>query len=196
MDAMDKNLINMDNEHDPIYGKLHTVSNTSQLPGGPALQVVRLTIQGRLTPYVAPTTTREQYNYITKHHKNQFVWLEDMNAEEACKKLIILVINAVYLEPLWEPRFEYKGKTLRNFLDLLIDEFQATPEEQAAVKALIKQAWDPKKHIVKLLSRLKKKQLTILGKMRNIILYPKEDFIEALYMTAQEKKQFPKACTK
>ena len=59
MNAIDKSLININNEHDPIYGKLHTVSNTSQLPGGPALQVVLSTNQGILTPYVAPTTTRE-----------------------------------------------------------------------------------------------------------------------------------------
>ena len=61
-----------------------------------------------------------------------------------------------------------KGKTLRDFLDLLIDEFQSTPEERAAVKALIEQAWDPNKHIVKLISRLKK-QLTILGEMKNVV---------------------------
>ena len=110
MDVINKNLINMDNECNPIYGKLHTVSNTSQPPGGPALQVVPSTNQGRLTPYVAPTTTQERHNYITRHYENQLYWLEDMNAEEACNKLIILVINAVYLEPLWEPRFETKEK--------------------------------------------------------------------------------------
>ena len=118
-----------------------------------------------------------------------------MNAEEACKKLIISIIDAVYLEPLWEPKFEYKGKTLRQFLDLLIDEFHATLEEQAAVKALIEQAWDPNEHIVKLFPRLRK-QLTILGEMKNVIPYPEEDFAEALYMVVQKTKQFPKACTK
>ena len=89
IDAVDKNLINMDNERDPIYGKLHTVSNTSQLPGGPALQVVSSTNQGRLTPYVTPTTTREQHNYVTRHYKNQLYWLKNMNTEEECKKFII-----------------------------------------------------------------------------------------------------------
>ena len=59
MDAIHKNPINMNDERDPIYGKLHTVSNTSQLPGGLVVQVVPLTNQGRLEPYVAPTTTRE-----------------------------------------------------------------------------------------------------------------------------------------
>ena len=100
MDANNKNLINMDDERDPIYGKLHIVSNTSQLLGGPAVQVVLSTNQGRLAQYVTPTTTQERHNYVTTHHKNQLMWLEDMNTEEACKKLIISVIDAVYLEPL------------------------------------------------------------------------------------------------
>ena len=72
-----------------------------------------------------------------------------------------------------------REKNLHNFLDLLINDFQATPEERAAVKALIEQAWDPNELIVKLFSRLKK-QLTILGEMKNVIPYPEEDFVEAL----------------
>ena len=115
MNVIDKNLIHMDDEHDQIYEKLHIISNTSQLPGGPAVQVVLSTNQGRLVPYVAPTITWEQHNYVTTHHKNQLMWLEDMNAEEECKKLIILVIDAVYLEPLSEPKFKYKVKSLCDF---------------------------------------------------------------------------------
>ena len=36
LDALDKNLINMNDDRDPIYVKLHLVTNTSQLVGGPA----------------------------------------------------------------------------------------------------------------------------------------------------------------
>ena len=84
-------------------------------------------------------------------------------------------------------KIQIQRKTLRDFLDLLIDDFQATPEERAAVKALIEQAWDPNEHIVKLFLRLKK-QLTILGEMKYVIPYPEEDFIEALYMAVQKTK--------
>ena len=77
-------------------------------------------------------------------------------------------------------------------MDLLIDEFQATPEEQAAVKALIEQAWDPNDHIIKLYSRIKK-QLTILAEMKNVVPYPEEGFVEALYMAVQKMRQFQKA---
>ena len=106
MDAIEKNLIHMDDERDPIYEKLHIISHKSQLPNGPVAQVVPSTHQGRLAPYVTPTTTREQHNYVSTYHKNQLMYLEDMNAEEACKKLIILIIDAVYLEPFWNQRFE------------------------------------------------------------------------------------------
>ena len=133
---------------------------------GPAQQVVSCTNQGRSTLFVSTITVRERHNYVTRHYKDQQYWLDDVNTEEASKKFIVSIVDTVYLEPLWEPRFEYKGKTLRNFLNLLINDFQATPEEQAVVKALIEQAWDPNQHIVKLFSSLKKK-LTILGKMKN-----------------------------
>ena len=111
--------------------------------GGPAQQVVPSTNQGRLVPYVPPTTVREWHNYVIRHHKDQKYWLDDQNAEEVCKKFIISKVDEVYLKALWEPRIQYKGKTLQQFLDVLIDDFQATLEEQAAVRALIEAAWDP-----------------------------------------------------
>ena len=80
-------------------------------------------------------------------------------------------------------------------MDLLTNDFQATPEERAAVKALIEQTWDPNEHIVKLFLQLKK-QLTILGEMKNVAPYPEEDFVEALYMAVQKTKKFAKVCTK
>ena len=80
-------------------------------------------------------------------------------------------------------------------MDLLIDDFQATSEEQVAVKALIEEAWDPNQHIVKLFSKLEK-QLIILGKRKNVIPYPEEDFVQALYMAVQKTKQFEKVWAK
>ena len=81
LDAVDKNLINIKDDCNAIYGKLHLFTNTSQLVGGLAQQVVLSTNQGRLTPYVAPITTREQHNYVTRHYKNQQFWLDNQNAE-------------------------------------------------------------------------------------------------------------------
>mmetsp|Transcript_24127 Transcript_24127/g.27593 ORF Transcript_24127/g.27593 Transcript_24127/m.27593 type:complete len:179 (-) Transcript_24127:381-917(-) len=80
-------------------------------------------------------------------------------------------------------------------MDLLIDDFQATPEERAVVKKLIEANWDPNQHIIKLFANLKE-YLTTLGEMKNAILYPEEDFIEALYMVVKKTKQFTKACEK
>ena len=62
IDTVNKNLINMKDDRDPIYGKLHIVSNKSQLVNGPALQVVQSTNQGRLTVFVATTIVWEQHN--------------------------------------------------------------------------------------------------------------------------------------
>ena len=39
-DAIEKNLIAMFDDRDPVYGKLHILEDTSQLAGGPAAQVV------------------------------------------------------------------------------------------------------------------------------------------------------------
>ena len=32
--------------------------------------------------------------------------------------------------------------------------------------------------------------------MKNAVLYPEKDFMDALYMAVQKMKQFPKACSK
>ena len=50
------NLISMLDPRDNVWGKLHLVSNTNQMPGGPAQQIVQSTNQGQQQPYVAPTT--------------------------------------------------------------------------------------------------------------------------------------------
>ena len=47
----------MKGDRDPIYGKLHTVTNTSQLVNGPAQQMIPSTDQRRLTAFVANNST-------------------------------------------------------------------------------------------------------------------------------------------
>ena len=126
---------------------------------------------------------------------NNTGWMIKMLKKHARSSLYQSIVNKVYLELLWEPRFQYKGNTLRQFLDLLTDNFQATQEERAAVKALIEETWDPNQHIIKLFSKLKK-HLTTLGETTNAIPYPDENFIEALYMAVQKTKQFTKVCEK
>ena len=184
----------MYDDRDPVYGELHVLLDTSQLAGGPAAQVASQN-QGQLVPFVPTTSVRQRHNEVSQHNEKQAQWLEDNHANEACKNLVIKIVDKVYLEKLYNERFGYKGKTLRDFMDHLIDKYQATPEERAAVKALIDQPWDTNEHIVNLFSRLKK-QLTILAEMKNSVPYPQEDFVEALYMAVQKTKQFSKACTK
>ena len=184
-DALEKNLIAMPDERDTIYGKLHLLEDTSQLAGGPDDQVEPSTNQGQMEPFLAATTVRERHNNVMQHNNAQTQWLEDNNANEACKNLVIKIVDKVYLEKLYNERFGFKGKTLRDFMDHFIEKYQATPEERAAVKALIDQPWDTNKHIINLFSQLKK-QLTILAEMKNSIPYPEEVFLEALYMAVQK----------
>ena len=133
IDTIDKNLIRMKNYRDLVYGKLHLIEDTSRLAGAPAAQVVPATNHRQLTTFINANTVQEQYNYVTTHYDNQRLLIEDRNTEEACKELIISVIDKVYLEELWDKRFGYKGKTLRDIMDLLIDDYQATLEEREAV---------------------------------------------------------------
>ena len=46
MDDINKNLINMKDDRNLIYGKLHCIENTSQLPHGPVSQIVPSSNQG------------------------------------------------------------------------------------------------------------------------------------------------------
>ena len=114
---------------------------------------------------------------------------------ESLKLLIISQVDKEYLDDLKEARFQYKNSSLLDFLDLLIDNYQATSEERAAVKNLIEANLGPNQYIVKLFAYLKD-HLPILRKMKNSLPYPDEDFIEALYMAVQKTKQFTKACAK
>ena len=90
-----------------IFGKLHRLEDTRQLPQGPAVQVVPLTNQRQLAPFVPPTTNRERHNYVNLHHEAQKAWLEDYHAEEACKNLIITIVDKVYSEELWDEQLGY-----------------------------------------------------------------------------------------
>ena len=113
LDAVDKNIISMLDDRDNIYGKLHLVSNTSHLAGGPAHQVVQSTNQGWQLPYVHHTATaRERQNYLIEYHQDHGNWLDDQNAEESLKNFILIRVDKIYLDALCEPRFQYKGKTL------------------------------------------------------------------------------------
>ena len=59
------------------------------------------------------------------------------------------------MKSLYTSKIRYKGVTLRYFMDLLINTYQATPEEQANVKKCIETQWDPNHHIETLYESLK-----------------------------------------
>ena len=78
-------------------------------------------------------------------------------------------------------KIRYKGVTLQQFMDLLIDTYKATLKERTNVKKLIEAPWDPNQHIKTLHNSLKT-NLETLANLKNNVPYPLEDFIEAGYM--------------
>ena len=112
LDGVDTNLIGMLNDRDIIWGKLHLLSNTNQIPGGSAVQIVQFINQGQQLPYVPPTIAQEQQNYLIEYHRDHGPWLDNQASKEALKEFILTRVDEIYLELLYEQRIWYKGKTL------------------------------------------------------------------------------------
>ena len=70
-DSLEKNLIVMYDDRNPVYGKLHILEDTSQLAGGPAVQVVTSTNQEKQVPFVETTTVCERHNEVARHNEDQ-----------------------------------------------------------------------------------------------------------------------------
>ena len=86
------------------------------------------------------------------------------------------------MKSLHQPKIRYKGVTLQQFIDLLINNYQATLEKQADAKKLIKVQCDPNQHIEILFDRLRT-HLQTLAEMKNTIPYPPEKSLEIGYIT-------------
>ena len=80
--------------------------------------------QEQMEPFLVATTVCERHNDVTRHNNAHTELLEDKNANEACKNLIIQTVDKVYLGKLLSKHFRYKGKTIRDFLDLLIEKIK------------------------------------------------------------------------
>ena len=85
------------------------------------------------------------------------------------------------MKALHHPKIWYKGVTLRQFMNVLIDNYQATREERAVVKKRIKEPWDPNQHIKKSFEHIRT-YLQTFAEMKNAVPYPAEDFLEEGYM--------------
>ena len=123
IDAVETNLINMDDLRDPIWGKLHMIQIIAQSANRPAAQVMASTNQGVQDPYLHLTTARESEMYLIEYHREQSYFLNDGAAEDACKELILSRVDEVYLKELHQPRIRYKGITLQQFLNLLTNKY-------------------------------------------------------------------------
>ena len=72
-------------------------------------------------------------------------------------------------------------------MDVLIDNYQATPEEGVVVKKLIEALWDPNQHIITMFDNIRT-HLQTLAEIKYAVLYPTEDLVKAVYMAIQSSK--------
>ena len=56
LDAVEMNLINMDDQRDAVWGKLHILEDTSILANGPPAMIAASVNQGEQIPWVVPMT--------------------------------------------------------------------------------------------------------------------------------------------
>jgi len=194
LDAVETNLINMNDQRDPFWGKLHILQDTSGLVNGPDAMIPESTNQFEPDEWQLGFTHRQREIYLHGYFRDQNNFLDDQAAQEALKEFILSRLDEVYMRELYTARIGYKGVELREFIDLLIDNYEATPEDRADVKKLIEAPWDPNQHIVLMFDTLKT-NLETLADMKNVVPYPPADYIEAAYMAIQKTKQFAKACT-
>ena len=119
--------------------------------------------------------------------------MNDQAAQEILKEFILSRIEEVYIKLVYQPKVWYKGIILWQFMDLLINNYQATLEEWADVKRPIKAPWDPNQHIKALFDRLGA-HLQTLVEIKKAVPYSLKKFLESRCMAICQSKQFKKAC--
>ena len=180
-------------DREPVYGRLHLIENTGNLPNG---QPVAASInQGQPIAWAQGVTQRERENYFIDYLCNQEQYLSNQEAQEVLKDFIIKVFNKVYLQQLKQLRLGYKNVTLLQFMQLLRDYFQAEPEGRDEIKRALQENWNTAKHIEHLFDQIKE-LLEILADMQGNNNYTDDKFIKAMYMSVKCTREFDKDCEK
>ena len=89
---------------------------------------------------------------------------------------------------LYQSKIRYKGVTMSQFMDLLIDTYQVTLEREADRTKIIEAPWDPNQHI-KILYKSLKTNLETPTNMKNDISYLSENFIKAGYIVIRQSNK-------
>ena len=89
LNAVKMNLINIDDQRDAVWRKLHILQDTSLLANGSGQPVVASANQGEQIPWVVPVTPRQREIYLIRYFQEQNNWLDDQAAQEALKEFIL-----------------------------------------------------------------------------------------------------------
>ena len=100
------------------------------------------TNQGQPIPWQLNVTARQRETYLIEYLKQQEWWLCNQGAEEVGKQFITSQLDEVYLKPFKTAPIGYKGVALLQFIDLLKDNYPATPKECIEVKNATAEKWD------------------------------------------------------
>ena len=78
-------------------------------------------------------------------------------------------------------------------MQLMEDDFPATPEEQDKIEEALKEKWNPAEHIIHLFER-NKELLAKYNDMLGNAMYTPEEYIQKMYMAIKNTMQFDKYC--
>ena len=113
LDAVEMISINMNDQQNPIWGKLHILQDTSILPNGPAAMIPDSTNQSEPNEWSIGFSQRQRETYLIEYFKLQNNWLDVQAAQEALKEFILSRIDEIYMRELYIARIRYKGVTLQ-----------------------------------------------------------------------------------
>ena len=116
LDAVEINLINMNDQRDAIWGKLHILEDTSILANGPPAVIPASVNQGEQIPWVVPITNRQRETYLIEYFKLQNNWLDDQAAQEALKEFILSRIDKIYMRELHTAKIDTRESHYGNLL--------------------------------------------------------------------------------
>ena len=183
--AVKENLAAFNDQQEPTYRRMHLVVNTATLPGGVA--VAASVNQGLPVPWLGIVTNIQQENYLLNYFRDQEDFLTDQASQKCMKKIILKVVPEVYFMQIKHNVVGYKKVTLLQFIQLMEDDFPATPEEQAKIKAALMKKWNPAEHIIHMLE-CNKKLLEKYNDMLGNAAYTPDKYIQKTYMAIKNTR--------
>ena len=183
----------MKDAREPVHGRLHLIEDTGELPN--STTVLASTDQGQPNAWGSRTSKQQCENYMIRYLRDQENYLSDQAAQEALKAFILELVPEYKLTRLKKKCLVYTNVTLKQFMDLLCDDFPASPEERTNIKLALQEKWNPAEDIAIMFNR-NKELLESLADMQGNNTYTDEDLIEYTYMDIKNTGEFNTDCEK